>query len=425
MENIELNEKEKSFLDKVQEKIDAGYTEIRKGLVDQASFEKKLDEVQKAFEELKNNASSKNVETAIANMAVDIAALKDRSEAKPIESDEFKKSLEVAAKDLIERGRYGGFIKVAKPVLIKTAGNMTTATNISGQIPQADREAGITQQLRRMFTIRNRSNVFAISSTLAEWVEQRNRDGAAAMTAEGATKPKIDWDYFVSNTVVENLPALVKISKQLLNDIPGMQGEINSELLYAIELAEETEFLTGNGTTPHLRGIDSYAQSLDLASLQYKVQHPNYADCVAAAITQIKTNTFLNLYPTFILMHPVDVFILINGTKATTKEYINPVTLSINPLAQMPNAFICGVPVIETVSVQQGTFYVCDGTRFNIRDYETLNIEIGYENDDFSKNFLTIRGEKRLATYVKAQHVEGFVKSTFAAAQTFLDSSGS
>lgn len=421
--NIELSEKEKSFLTQVQEKIDKGYEDIRKGLVDEGTLKLRFDEINKSFEDLKNNVSSKNVETAIENMAKDIAALKDRSEAKPIDSQEFTKALTEAAEKLKTAG--SGFIKIGKPLLLKTAGNMTTAVNISGQIPAADREPGILQQLRRTFTIRNRSNVFSTNSTRVEWVEQRNRDGAAAMTAEGAAKPQIDWDYFLSYTGIENLPAWVKVSKQLLNDIPGMQGEINSELLYAIELAEESELLTGNGTTPHLRGIDSYAQSLDLASLQYSVPDPNYADCVAAVITQIKTNTLLNLYPTFILMHPVDVFIMLNSTKATDKKYINPVTLTINPLAQMPNAFISGVPIIETVSVAQGTFYVCDGTRFNIRDYETLNIELGFVNDDFTKNFVTIRGEKRLASYIKAQHVEGFVKSTFAAALTFIDKSGS
>jgi HK97 family phage major capsid protein len=423
MENIELSEKEKGFLEQVQSKIDKAYEEVRKGMVNTESFEKKFDEIQKSFDDLKNNAASKDVETAIKNISTDIAALKDRSEAKPIASDEFRKSLTDAAAAL--QKQRSGFVRVETPALIKTAGNMTTAVNVSGQIPQADREAGITQQLRRSFTIRNRSNVFPVSSTLAEWVEQRNRDGAAAMTAEGGTKPKIDWDYFTASTIVENLPAIVKISKQLLNDIPGMQGEINSELLYAIDLTEETQFLTGNGSTPNLKGIDSYAQSLDLASLQYTIPYPNYADCIAAVITQIKTNTLLNLYPTFILMHPVDVFTMINSTKNTQKNYLNPVTLAINPLAQMPNAFVCGVPVIETVSVAQGTFYVCDGTRFNIRDYETLNIELGYENDDFTKNFITVRGEKRLATYIKAQHVEGFVKSTFAAAMTFIDKAGS
>jgi HK97 family phage major capsid protein len=358
-------------------------------------------------------------------MAQDIAALKDRANAKPIDSDEFKEALEEAIDNLKSKGNINGSVKVNKPLLLKTAGTMTIAGNVTGQIPQADREPGITQQLRRVFTIRNRSNVFSTNSTLVEWAEQRNRDGAAAFTAESGSKPSIDWDYFTNSAKVENLPAIVKTSKQMLNDIPGIQGEINGELMYAIELAEETAFLTGNGTTPNINGIDVYAQSLDLTSLQYKIPYPNYADCVAAVITQIKANTLMNLYPNYILMNPVDTFLMLNSVKATDKTYINPVTLAINPFSPLPNAFVMGIPVIETNSVASGTFYVCDGTKYNIRDYETLSIELGYENDDFRKNLVMIRGEKRLATYVKAQHVEAFVKSTFAAAMTFIDKSGS
>lgn len=425
MENIELTDKDKLVLDQIQEKIDKKYDEVRQGLIDEKSFDEKLEPIANELKELRAKADSKQLEIAIEKLSEDFAAMKERASAKPIDSNEFQEALKDAVEELKKKGNYQGFVKVEKPLLVKTAGNMTIAGNVSGYIPVPDREAGITTQLRRMFTIRNRSNVFPTNANNVEWVEQRNRDGAATVVAEGGSKPQIDWDYIVNRAPVENIAAWVKISKQMLNDVPGMQGEINGELMYQIELAEETQFLTGNGTSPNLKGIDSYAQGLDLTALQYSVQYANYADCIAAAITQVKTNSLMNFYPTFILMNPADVFIMLHNVKATTKEYINPVTLSINPLSPIPNAFVMGVPIIETVSVSSGTFYVCDGTKFNVRDLETLTIELGYVNDDFTKNFITIRGEKRVATYIKTQHVEGFVKSTFAAAKTFLDKSGS
>jgi HK97 family phage major capsid protein len=86
-----------------------------------------------------------------------------------------------------------------------------------------------------------------------------------------------------------------------------------------------------------------------------------------------------------------------------------------------PQLLILGVPVVESDNVTAGTFYVCDMTKFNIRDYETTSIEMGYDQDDFSKNMVTIRAERRLVTYVKANHTEGFIKDTFANALTYIE----
>ena len=66
---------------------------------------------------------------------------------------------------------------------MKAVGNMTIAGSTTGQMPQADREAGITRIVRRQPFILELVNVGTISSNLWEWVQQASAEGAPAMSA--------------------------------------------------------------------------------------------------------------------------------------------------------------------------------------------------------------------------------------------------
>ncbi len=45
-----------------------------------------------------------------------------------------------------------------------------------------------------------------------------------------------------------------------------------------------------------------------------------------------------------------------------------------------------------------------------------MNIQVGYVNDDFTKNLVTILAEMRAVHYVKSNHYGAFVKGDFATA---------
>jgi len=81
-------------------------------------------------------------------------------------------------------------------ITLKAAGTMALSTNVTGQVPVAEREQGITRTVRRNPFILELVNVGTIMSNVWEWVEQKNPDGGAAMTAEGAAKSQADFDFF-------------------------------------------------------------------------------------------------------------------------------------------------------------------------------------------------------------------------------------
>jgi hypothetical protein len=53
-----------------------------------------------------------------------------------------------------------------------------------------------------------------------------------------------------------------------------------------------------------------------------------------------------------------------------------------------------------------------------------MNIQVGYVNDDFTKNLVTILCEARAAAFVKVNHYGAFVKGNFATAKAALELPG-
>ena len=51
---------------------------------------------------------------------------------------------------------------------------------------------------------------------------------------------------------------------------------------------------------------------------------------------------------------------------------------------------------------------------------EDLNIQVGYINDDFTRNMMTVLAEARACFFVKSNDVNAFIKGTFAADRAAL-----
>lgn len=411
---------EDKLLDKIDKKVSKAVTEYNRGFINEDNLKARLEPIEKHLNDLKEKGvtgeSFTKLTDAFDKLAEDVSKLSlQRVENSKSNVEKFKESLKEAVKKLKENG--AGFVKVEK-----TVGTMSNSASVDGTMPQAERESGFTNVPRQMFVIREASNVFPTSSTTVEWVEQQNIEGGAGMTAEGAAKTQLDWEYKVNSANVRKITSYVKITEEMLNDIDGMRGEIDGNLMYQLMLKEEAQLLTGDGNAPNLNGVITGAESLDLAALANTIANPNYMDALGAAITQIRVNGKGEFVANRIFLNPSDIFVMIHAAKATTAEYVNPITVvpNVDGRGLPSQVYIWGVPVVASDSITAGNFLVADMTKYHIRDYEGVRIEVGYENDDFTKNLVTIRGEKRLATYKKTNHDEAFIYESFADAITFL-----
>lgn len=297
---------------------------------------------------------------------------------------------------------------------IKAAGTMTIDNNYSGgTVGLSALEPGLTRVQRRRAFLRQLINVAGTISRYVVWIEQANPDpGVAGMTAEGAEKNQTDFDLVERSSEVKKISAYIKVSKEMLADIAFMRGEINNELMELVQLKLDEQILLGDGTGSNLTGIDLNATPWAAGSFAGTIPSANNTDVLRVAIAQIAT---LNFEANYIVLNPQDCAAL-ELTKTQTAEYTYPINLTYG----MPKT-IYGVPVIENNLIPAGTFYVGDFSKSNLRVREDMNIQVGYVNDDFTKNLITILCEARAAHFVKVNHYGAFVKGDFATAKAALE----
>lgn len=295
-------------------------------------------------------------------------------------------------------------------ITLKAAGTMALSTNVTGQVPQAEREAGITRIVRRNPFILELVNVGTIMSNVWEWVEQKNADGGAAMTAEGAAKSQADFDLVVASANVKKVTAYIKVTKEMLDDVELMRSEIDQELTELINLKIDDQLLNGNGLTVNLTGITTNATAWAAGAFALAIPTPTKWDVLRTAINQVRVNLF---EPTYIVMHPTDVTSM-ELSKDSTGQYIMP------PFAAVDGSIVSGIRVVANTGVTIDKFLVGDFTKAGVRFKEGLTINVGYENDDFTKNLVTILAEARLVQRVKSNHYGAFVYGDFSDAITAL-----
>jgi HK97 family phage major capsid protein len=293
---------------------------------------------------------------------------------------------------------------------LKAAGTMALSTNTTGQIPQAEREAGITRIVRRNPFILELVNVGTIMSNVWEWVEQKNLDGGAAMTAEGAAKSQADFDLVVASANVKKVTAYIKITKEMLDDVELMRSEIDQELTELINLRIDDQLLNGTGLTVNLTGIVTNATAWAAGAFALAIPTPTKWDVLRTALNQVRVNLF---EPNYIVMHPTDVASM-ELSKDSTGQYIMP------PFAAVDGTIVSGVRVVANTGVTIDKFLVGDFSKSGVRFKEGLTINVGYENDDFTKNLVTILAEARLVQRVKSNHYGAFVYGDFSDAITAL-----
>ena len=75
---------------------------------------------------------------------------------------------------------------------------------------------------------------------------------------------------------------------------------------------------------------------------------------------------------------------------------------------------IDGVPIVETTLVTQGTYLVGDFSKAYLLDRMAPTVQVGLDQDDFTKNFRTLLAEWRGVSYVMNNDRSAFVAGTFA-----------
>ena len=403
--------------------IEAGLAEV-KGKVDSAtsasveevkSLNAKIEGLTTQLEEAKSAGATLEY---VEKMQLQLDKLDMKLQKKTIQNGTAA-SLDSELKSMFSEKSFSDQIELLK----KSSGNnvnldVKAATSITlgsyaGTALTTEIDRSIVGPQTNMPFFRDIVNVAPIRGNKVTWINKSAVSNGAGMTAEGAAKTQISWTYSEESADVKKITAYVKVSKEALDDLDFLRSEINTDLRQEIELKLDEQIAEGSGVGQNIKGILTYAPTFAVAgtSLAAAVDGANRLDVLRSAVALIRKAKFRANY---IAINPVDAA-LMDMEKGDDNHYILP------PFVTADGTRVAGTTVIESFSIDEGSFLVGDFTKSNLRIREEININLGYENDDFTKNMVTILAEMRAVHYIKLHHVPAFVKGTFTAAIALIN----
>ena len=316
-------------------------------------------------------ALSDKFEAAVTEIGQKMAAAGEQSEAPLTAGAEFIKSEQFKA--LAARQIQSARIEVKSTVV---SNNTTT---------YPDQRPGITPGNFLPVTLRSRIPTINVTSNAVNSLREATSTNNAVEVAQGAAKPETDLTFAQYNVVIETVAHHIKVSNQLLADAPAVMAYIDTRLRDGLAQRIDRQLLLGNGTSPNLSGLTDAGNFVAYtpAAGANLVDSINRAKYVLWAIGEM---------PDTVVVNPTDWSVMElarEGAGSGTYLYGAPGTVG--------GSSPFGVQIVMSNHMTAGSFLIG-----NLRGSTTIfqrqgaTVEMGFVNDDFTKNLVTIRAEERL-----------------------------
>jgi HK97 family phage major capsid protein len=265
-----------------------------------------------------------------------------------------------------------------------------------------DRKPGVVAGAFQMLTIEGLLNSTTTTSNAIEFTKENVFTNSAAEAAEGAAKAESSLTWTLVNMPVSTVAHWIKISRQLAMDNVALAAYVNNRMRYGVQRKVETQLCVGDGTAPNISGI------FDTGNF---TAH-GYADAALGStlkklvlIRKMIADSWTAGWPAdAILMNPAD-FATIEIELLTTTSNAVRVNVDANGVMRL-----WGVPVVQSVGVAADTVAVgAFGQAYTLYNREGVVVEMSEsDSDNFTKNLITIRAERRLAL---ATEVPGAIRA--------------
>jgi len=254
-----------------------------------------------------------------------------------------------------------------------------------------DRKPGIVSGASVPLTIEAFLPSTPTGSNAIEFTRENVFTNSAAETAEGVAKPESALTWTLVNMPISTVAHWIKISRQLAADNRALAAYVDTRMRYGVNAKVDAQLVVGDGTAPNISGImDSgnyTAHGIADGALGSVLKKP-------VLIRQIMAASYAAGYPAdAILMSPAEwasIEIALMTTAAGQSLY------SITD-GGTPRLF--GVPVIQAVGMAADTVAVgAFRQAYMVHNREGVIVEMSdSDSDNFTKNLVTIRAERRLA----------------------------
>mgnify|MGYP002133976878 CR=1 FL=1 len=278
------------------------------------------------------------------------------------------------AKDRTERSNIGDFT-IDRDFIRDVKATVTTS---SGFPPLVLRTGDVVAAVSRPPQFIDFMNVFQTDQNSLAYMTQTTRTNAAVETAEGSALAESSLVWTAATDVIRKIGTFVPVTEEQLEDEPQVANLINNDLLMMVRQRLDLQVIAGSGSGQNLTGIVNRSgiqtQALSTETL---------IDGIGSAMAKVQLNAYSA--PNVCLMHVTDMWKLAKAKDVTSGQY-----LLADPGAT-PNLRAWGLNVIRSEATSAGTAIIVDTSYFKLAMRRGVEVGVGYQNDDFVKNLVTVR----------------------------------
>ncbi|CUI07871.1 Phage major capsid protein [Janthinobacterium sp. CG23_2] len=369
---------------------------------------KALDRVEAKMAEISTKADaemkdlgkiSTETKAAIESVGIEQRTLADRllvlEQQKSAQADAPATDESVGAQ-FVKHADYDHFLKRDGRVRTRVEVKNTVTNTIAGTF--SERRPGIVEGAWRVFTIEDLLVSVPTSASAIDWLRENVFTNAAAETAEGAQKPESSNTFTPGTMPVSTVAHWIKITRQLAMDNPALSAYINRRMVYGVNIRVENQLVGGNGVAPNISGLtlvgNFTAHGYTAAALTGLGLSPiNRFDLIGKMIGDCAAADY-----------PADVVILNTAdwwTMRLAKDSQNRYLLGDPGSTVVPTLF--GRPVVASNAMAAGKVWVGSlAQAATLHNREGIAVDLSdSDGDNFTKNLITIRAERRLALTVE------------------------
>lgn len=271
---------------------------------------------------------------------------------------------------------------------------ITSLPGSGGVLLPERRESEIIAEPDKKLVVKDLITVGQTGQPLIKYFREISRSGGAGIVPDdGVTvKPLIDKVWDAVDASVKTIAGRMEIHKHMLDDIPALRTDIDTTLTYEVNKVENAQILAGDGVGENFSGLITNATAY--AQGAREPAGATILDRLRLAMLQVSAAGYV------VDAHVLNIWdwAAAEMLKDTTGRYIFG-----NPFMETPTPRLWGRRVVDTEDMPEGDF-MTGAFKMAATYYERQGIEIllSSENrDNFDKNMLTVRGEKRGVVAVK------------------------
>ena len=357
----------------------------------------------KADDELKHLGKVTNdTKNALDGIGVQQRELADRLlslEQKGTQSIDKKTDESSWGSQLVKADAFGAFIAGSAQKARVEVKNTLTGSDTT---VAPDRKPGVVPGAFQMLTIESLLSSVPTSSNAIEFTKENAFTNNAAEAAEGAAKAESALTWTLVNMPISTVAHWIKISRQLAMDNVALAAYVDNRMRYGVQRKIETQLCVGDGSAPNIAGI---FKSGNYTAHGYLSGALGSTLARLVLIRKMIADSWAAGYPAeAILLNPVD-FANIEIELMTTAAGATRVAVDTGGVMRL-----FGVPIVQSVGVTADTVAVgAFSQAYQIHNREGVVIEMSEsDSDNFTKNLVTVRAERRLAL---ATEVPGAVRA--------------